>query len=320
MHNKCQRHAELVVLLDHSTGDRFYSACPTLARLVNVALSVALSTGRRLLSQNDAVEVNKAIRMGRRIAESASERGRAASRSLLDLSGADSPSPSPASGDGVSAVIPSNVCPTPAEVKETSLLLAGLASVYRRVFEVDASGDPMPADLDEYAWILTEPNAHQWLVPWLDNSDRIAEYISTNCASEIIQDPQAREYRWWVDLDERDALDSDNTMVQCVDTQCAYDQFAKDYKSVKLACDPTFGREPDCFTASGHFIVTSPACATAYARMFNVTEATLLVSVAANVNNIQDACSDVTTEMTARNQRKNRWLRRRTLPSRQVVI
>eukprot|EP00892_Ulva_mutabilis_P004493 jgi/Ulvmu1/2415/UM133_0016.1 len=300
--NKCITNAIVtrswLVLLDRSTGESFYSACPTLARWVNLGLSVVRSSGRRLLelTQNDAVEIIKAVSMGRRTVESVADRGRAASRSLLNLSDVDSPAPSPATSS-VSADIPSNVCPTPAEVEEASRSFVAVASIFSQVFNVDASGEPIPSELADFAWILEEPNTYQWLAEWLVDADRVAEYISKNCASETIENPQAFEYRWWLDADERDALDSFNTMVQCVDTFGAYDQFEKDYKSVKLACDPPFGVEPDCFTEFGHYIVTSPACAAAYATMFNVTDATPLISVAANVNNIQDACAGVTNEM-----------------------
>eukprot|EP00892_Ulva_mutabilis_P000502 jgi/Ulvmu1/10452/UM063_0006.1 len=54
--NKCITNRGLTqswyVLLDRSTGENFYSGCPTLARWVNRALSITRRTGRRLLSQN----------------------------------------------------------------------------------------------------------------------------------------------------------------------------------------------------------------------------------------------------------------------------
>ena len=62
-------------------------------------------------------------------------------------------------------------------------------------------------------------------------------------------------------------------------------------------CDHPFGIMPDCFTSTGHYMVTSTSCATAYARMFNVSNATPLANVAANLNAIQDACLQVTTEV-----------------------
>ena len=69
---------------------------------------------------------------------------------------------------------------------------------------------------------------------------------------------------------------------------------------VLLSCNPPFAAEPDCFTSVGHFMISSPACAIAYARLFNITDATPLASVAANVNAIQDACTQVTTEVLSR--------------------
>eukprot|EP00892_Ulva_mutabilis_P003920 jgi/Ulvmu1/18/UM001_0019.1 len=86
-------------------------------------------------------------------------------------------------------------------------------------------------------------------------------------------------------------------MMQCVDTFGAYGEFARNLLAVVLACAPPFGLNPDCFSGIGHYIVTSTDCATAAARMWTVTDATPLVSIAANVKNIQDACAAVTTEM-----------------------
>eukprot|EP00892_Ulva_mutabilis_P004495 jgi/Ulvmu1/2417/UM133_0018.1 len=305
--NKCITNIDLTqswyVLFDRSTGENFYSGCPTLANWVNRALSITRGTGRRLLSQNDAVDIIKATRMGRSSVESATARGRAASRSLLNLLtpfGSDgessAPAPSIATGGGFSSDLPSNVCPTPVDVEEAAQGIGIFASLFRQVFDVDASGDPIPSDLEDIAYILEQPNTYQWLATWLDDPDRVAAYLSNNCASETIAVPQAYEYLNWLDPDDQEGLDTNLTMVQCVDNFGAYEQFAKDYQSALLACNPPFDLNPDCFTGFGHYIVTSSACATAYARMWNVTDPTPLVSVSANVNAIQDACSDVTNE------------------------
>ena len=64
-----------------------------------------------------------------------------------------------------------------------------------------------------------------------------------------------------------------------------------------LACNPPFDITPDCFTGTGHYMVTSTTCAAVYAHMFNVSNATPFANVAANVNAIQDACLQVTTEV-----------------------
>ena len=84
----------------------------------------------------------------------------------------------------------------------------------------------------------------------------------------------------------------------------------RNYIDVFLACDPPFDAEPDCFSSLGHYMITSPACASAYARMFNVSNAAPLASVAANVNAIQDACTQVTTEVVSRRSQCNTWVPR----------
>eukprot|EP00892_Ulva_mutabilis_P000497 jgi/Ulvmu1/10448/UM063_0002.1 len=224
--NKCITNRDLTqswyVLLDRSTGENFYSRCPTLALWVNRALSITRGTGRRLLSQNDAVDIIKATRMGRSSVETAAARGRAASRSLLNLfisviatnpvgSEGESPAPAPSTvtsggfspdlpsnarsrsllnafGDDsstpplsmfgdydaqapssdtggyaspppssvfrdydtpapsnmstgdVPAELPSNLCPTSADIEEAGPSLAAFASLFRKLFETDASG------------------------------------------------------------------------------------------------------------------------------------------------------------------------------------
>eukprot|EP00892_Ulva_mutabilis_P002705 jgi/Ulvmu1/12435/UM009_0087.1 len=283
-------------LLDHSTGDTFFSACPTLAYWVNLWLSVKRGTGRRLLSQNDAVNIMKASRTRRSVVDSADVLGGAASRSLLNVSDADSPAPGPATGGGFSADIPSNMCPTLADVEEAAEHMKEHARRLRMVFEVDASGEPMPSELEDIAWILEEPNTYQWLVARMEDPDRVATYIRDNCAPQALVGLDAFQYQFWLDPDGQELLESDLSMVQCVDNFGAYEQFAKDYQSVRLACYPPFGLEPDCFSSFGHYIISSPACATAYARLFNINDPTPLTNVAANVINIQAACNAVTTK------------------------
>ena len=69
--------------------------------------------------------------------------------------------------------------------------------------------------------------------------------------------------------------------------------------AVKPDCDPPFNATPDCYTGFGEFMITSPECALSYSRLFNITDATPLVAVAAAVNEIQSMCDAITTEVLA---------------------
>lgn len=62
-------------------------------------------------------------------------------------------------------------------------------------------------------------------------------------------------------------------------------------------CRPPFGDVPNCFKATGFFMITSSACAAAHARMWNISNPTPLIDVAASVNAIQDACATLTNEV-----------------------
>eukprot|EP00892_Ulva_mutabilis_P002686 jgi/Ulvmu1/12418/UM009_0068.1 len=285
------------VLLDRAMGDEFYSACPALAFWVNNALAIQRSSGRRLLSKNDAAEHLKSIRMVRSPAKGVAKLERA-SRSLLNAADDDSTPPGNMPTVHFTADLPSNVCPTSAEIDEAAQSLAAFATIFRQIFEADASGQPIPSDLEDFSGLLTQPNTFQWLIAFLEDPDRLAEYISNNCVSKTIDDLESLQFTRWLESDDYELFleQDDLSQVQCVDTFGAIDDFLRHYQSVLLLCDPPFGLYPDCFTVLGHFIVTSPTCATAYARMFNVTNATPLTSIAANVNNIQDACSAVTNE------------------------
>lgn len=44
-------------------------------------------------------------------------------------------------------------------------------------------------------------------------------------------------------------------------------------------------------------MISSPACATAYARMFNISDVANLVNIANTIEAIQVACTGVTTEV-----------------------
>lgn len=85
----------------------------------------------------------------------------------------------------------------------------------------------MPSELQDYTYILEEPNTFQWLTEWLDDSGRIAEYITGSCTTETIEQPRAWEYIYWLDYELVSELDSNSTMVQCVDNFGAYEEFAR---------------------------------------------------------------------------------------------
>eukprot|EP00892_Ulva_mutabilis_P007061 jgi/Ulvmu1/4727/UM020_0011.1 len=210
----------------------------------------------------------------------------------------DTPAPSNMSTGDVPAELPSNLCPTSADIEEAGPSLAAFASLFRKLFETDASGQPIPADLEDITGFLDDPNTYQWLTAFLEDHDRLAEYVSNNCASKTIKAPESTHFFPWVDSDDFDLFieQDDFSQVQCVDTFGAIGDFLRNFESMLLACDPPFGVNPDCFSSAGHNIVTSPTCATAYARLFNVSDVTALASIAATVIKIQDACSAVTNE------------------------
>ena len=65
-------------------------------------------------------------------------------------------------------------------------------------------------------------------------------------------------------------------------------------------CDPPFKATPDCYTVVCHNIITSQECALSYSCLFNISDASPLVSVAAAVNKIQSMCDAITTEVQPR--------------------
>lgn len=73
-------------------------------------------------------------------------------------------------------------------------------------------------------------------------------------------------------------------------------------------------------------MITSPACATAYARLFNISDATTLAIVAANVNAIQEGCTRVTNEaLSPQSQRimtmtTRPWCRQYAMPETSALL
>ena len=66
----------------------------------------------------------------------------------------------------------------------------------------------------------------------------------------------------------------------------------RDHVDVYRDCDPQ-----GCFMGIGQQTITSKSCATAYARLFNISNATPLANVAETVNAIQNECVQLTTEV-----------------------
>lgn len=180
-------------------------------------------------------------------------------------------------------------------------------------------GDPLPAHLADFEYVLGEPNKRQWLATILADPDRVADYMATNCTEKVISSPRAWQYQHFIPPEEAATLNGDPTMLQCVDNFGAWEQFDRYFQvtrcmhaetkmtpppivcrnlvDVYITCSPPFGLEPDCFTDLGHYMITSPQCASAYARMWNVADPAPLLNVASHVNAIHDACARVTTEV-----------------------
>ena len=73
----------------------------------------------------------------------------------------------------------------------------------------------------------------------------------------------------------------------------------RNYQDALLMCNPPFGVEPDCYPSLGYYIVSSPECASSYARMWNVSDSRL-ANVAAAVTAIHGACSEAKTKVPPR--------------------
>lgn len=74
----------------------------------------------------------------------------------------------------------------------------------------------------------------------------------------------------------------------------------RDRARVRETCDPPFGERPDCFSFTALGMLTSTACAESYARLYNVSDVTILVNIANTVAAIQAACTGVATEVRQR--------------------
>ena len=89
------------------------------------------------------------------------------------------------------------------------------------------AGDTLPADLEDRAYLLSDPNMNQFAAQMMEDPARLKKYITEECINETIVTPRAFEYIYWVESDDLDKLDSDLTMTQCVDNFGAWEQFAR---------------------------------------------------------------------------------------------
>ena len=117
------------------------------------------------------------------------------------------------------------------------------------------AGDTLPADLEDRAYLLSDPNINQFAAQMMEDPARLKKYITENCMDETIVKPRAYEYIYWVESDDREKLDGDLTMTQCVDNFGAWDQFAR---YVPNACQCTRAGPWRCITLASlwHFTLT----------------------------------------------------------------
>lgn len=89
------------------------------------------------------------------------------------------------------------------------------------------AGESIPADLSTWEFILLQPNTYRLLSEYMLDPDRLFEYVSTRCQTEVVQKPKAEAYSNLLPMDEQPLLDAQLTHVQCVDTFGAYEQYAR---------------------------------------------------------------------------------------------
>ena len=62
-------------------------------------------------------------------------------------------------------------------------------------------------------------------------------------------------------------------------------------------CIPPFGQTPECFTHFSDEMISTTACAEAYARMFGIVDIANLYNIANTVGAIRDTCSAITSRV-----------------------
>lgn len=92
-----------------------------------------------------------------------------------------------------------------------------------------STGEEMPADLQDWEWILEQPNRYQWLVTMMEDPDAAITFFSTNCMDEVVQRTESLLLLVWLDSDELDKFDvsSGGRMLQCVDNAGALSDAAR---------------------------------------------------------------------------------------------
>ena len=89
------------------------------------------------------------------------------------------------------------------------------------------AGDTLPADLESRAHFLEDPNTNQFVVKMIEDPERLKQYMLDKCVTETIEKPRSYEYLYWLSPEDKEKLNSDLTMTQCVDNFGAWDQFER---------------------------------------------------------------------------------------------
>lgn len=89
------------------------------------------------------------------------------------------------------------------------------------------AGEPLPSDLENLAYALEEPNRFGWLISMMEAPGGIANYLTSNCIEQVIRAPRSWEYTYFLSVTDQDRLDSNSTMLQCVDNFGAWEDFAR---------------------------------------------------------------------------------------------
>ena len=91
-----------------------------------------------------------------------------------------------------------------------------------------SAGQAIPSDLDDAAaYLRGAPNEHQWLATMVLDIARTADYLASNCVTQTMKQPRSWEYGYWLLNNERDLVDEESTMEQCVDNFGAWDAFER---------------------------------------------------------------------------------------------
>eukprot|EP00892_Ulva_mutabilis_P002692 jgi/Ulvmu1/12423/UM009_0073.1 len=303
---------------DRAFSEEFYMACPRFS-LIYAALRTATG-GRRLQSREPLDPVATALLLRqqlhpsilRGLARPTAAAGSAdrhwqhgAARSMLSLldydydstaqSSSNAPPP-PSGGPMISEDLPSNRCPTAAEIAESAEPFQLVAAQMAEVFAADERGEPISGDLQTVEYVLEAPNTYRWIAAFLGDPDRMTAYMLERCATEVLDAPKSRAYAAFLTEEDYVRLDASERHEQCVDNFDAFDAYELGIYRMLQACKPPFGATPDCFPAVGYLMLSSERCATAWAEAYNITDATIALQIAANVQALQTGCANVDSQ------------------------